>query len=104
MIDRQRKLRLLAGRLRSIGFSPVLLVAVLIGGDTSRLEAAMVASVVPGIASPAPVGTPVTWSAQIEGASPANLWYRFRVREEGGEFRIIRDYSPRDWLIWTSLD
>jgi hypothetical protein len=53
---------------------------------------------------PAPVGTMITWTAQASDAVSGDLWYRFRVREPGGGFRMIRDYGPSDTLDWTSID
>ena len=55
---------------------------------------------------PAPVGTMITWAAQVSDAVSGDLWYRFRVRVpgSGGGFRMIRDYGPSADLDWTSLD
>ena len=53
---------------------------------------------------PAPVGTMITWSAQVLEGSSSNVWFRFRAREAGGQFRVIRDYGPLSALAWTSID
>jgi hypothetical protein len=53
--------------------------------------------------SPAPVGTMITWSAQVPEASPSNLWFRFRAREARGDFRVIRDYGPLNTLALNAL-
>ena len=50
----------------------------------------------------APVGTMVRWTGQVFGGS-GDVWYRFRVRERGGAFRMIRDFGPVGTLDWTSL-
>ncbi|HUI78967.1 MAG TPA: aryl-sulfate sulfotransferase [Bryobacteraceae bacterium] len=50
---------------------------------------------------PARVGTRVTFSGVASGAG-SNLWYRFRVREMGGNYRMIRDYGPSSALEWTA--
>ena len=50
---------------------------------------------------PAPVGAKVTFSGVASGAG-SNLWYRFRVREMGGHYRMIRDWGPSNVLDWTA--
>jgi len=67
-----------------------------------QVQAAMSASLSPSVSSPSPLGTLVTWSAAAPGASPGVLWYRFRSRPQGGDFRIIRDYGPYNTLDWTA--
>ena len=59
-------------------------------------------SVTPSIPSPAPLGTIVTWTAASSGS--ANVWYRFRVRRAGSDYRVIRDYSPANTLDWTASE
>jgi len=56
----------------------------------------------------APLGAPVTFTATAsdlpsgqDHASP-NLWYRFRVRKLGGEYQIVRDYSPVQTFEWAA--
>jgi hypothetical protein len=44
----------------------------------------------------------VTFSAAVTDASSSNLWYRFRVRKQGGAYQIIRDYGPVNALDWTA--
>lgn len=58
----------------------------------------------PSIASPASVGQLVTWNASASGAGPAELWYRFRVRRVGGDFRTVIDYGPNNSFEWTATD
>jgi hypothetical protein len=53
--------------------------------------------------SPQPVGTIVTWTAEATGAE-GEIWYRFRVRQAGGEFWTIRDFGPGAELEWTSFE
>jgi arylsulfate sulfotransferase len=52
----------------------------------------------------APLGTMITWTAQASGADAAGLRYRFRVRDEESDFRMVRDYSPLTSLAWTAAD
>ncbi len=64
----------------------------------------MSVSLTPSIPSPAPVGAIVTWSAAVSQAGSATLWYRFRARPAGGEFRMVRDYGPQNMLDWTASE
>src|ERR1700692_4838837 len=66
--------------------------------------AGMTATLVPSQPSPVPVGTMITWSASVSGASNGTIWYRFRVRELGSSYQIIRDYGPLASLVWTAAD
>ncbi|HEY7574507.1 MAG TPA: aryl-sulfate sulfotransferase, partial [Thermoanaerobaculia bacterium] len=54
--------------------------------------------------SPKPLGTMIRWTATSDAASPAGVWFRFRAREQGGEFRMVRDFSVSNELDWTALD
>jgi hypothetical protein len=54
-------------------------------------------------ASPSPVGTVVTWTAQASSTDP--LWYRFRIREAGqADFRMLRDFGPNPELVWAPVE
>jgi hypothetical protein len=46
----------------------------------------------------------ITWSASVSDASEGTIWYRFRVRELGGNYQLIRDYSPLASLDWTAVN
>jgi arylsulfate sulfotransferase len=85
-------------------FLRTLALAAAVSGVAARLPAQTAPSLVADQPSPAPVGTMITWSAQVPETSPSDLWFRFRAREAGGEFRVIRDYGPLSTLPWTSLD
>ena len=69
---------------------------------SARLPAAIIATLQPSPSGPAPVGTPVRWTASATGGSD-RLWYRFRVREPGAEFHMVRDFGPATTLDWTAL-
>ncbi len=86
------------GRLRRIE-----LLALVVFVVAARLEAAMSVSLAASPPGPAPVGTVISWKAQVDGAG-SDLWYRFRVREPGGSFRMIRDFGPVSTLDWTALE
>ena len=64
----------------------------------------MTVGVSASISSPAPVATPVTFTAVVSGEPTNNNWYRFGVREGNGSYRIIRDYGPISTLTWTASD
>ncbi len=70
------------------------------GAATLPIAAAMSVTFDSSVQSPAPVGTVVTWSASADGANPDNLWYRFRVRGPGLDFRMVRDFGPVAALNW----
>ncbi len=63
---------------------------------------AMTVTLSPSASSPMPVGTMVTFTAAVKDAQSPDLWYRFRVREQGGDYQIIRDYGPVTSLAWTA--
>ena len=65
------------------------------------LAKAISVTVTTSTSPPAPVGTKVTFSGVASGAG-SNLWYRFRVREMGGHYRMIRDWGPSSALDWTA--
>jgi arylsulfate sulfotransferase len=69
-----------------------------------RLTAAngMTVAVSASISSPAPVATPVTFTAIVSGEPTNNNWYRFSVSEDSGPYHIIRDYGPLSTLTWTA--
>jgi len=54
--------------------------------------------------SPQPVGTKVTLVAEASGASAENVRYRFRRRDDGGEFTMVRDFGPTFDFDWTKAD
>ena len=74
--------------------------ACLFAPSASGITAALSSSV----ASPMPLGTPVLFSAASPDAASTNLWYRFRIREQGGDYQIIRDYGPISTLQWTAAN
>jgi len=85
-------------------FLQPLLLALTIGGGAARLEAAIDVSLVATPPGPAPVGTMIAWKAQVMQSGSGAFWYRFRARELGGTFRMIRDYGPTNTLDWTTTD
>jgi arylsulfate sulfotransferase len=87
--------------------STLLRLSILAGGFAALAAAqaeTISVTVTPSAISPMPVGTMVTFSAAVSGANGNNLWYRFRVRRQGREYRIIRDYGPANTLDWTASD
>ena len=69
----------------------------------NALSAAPSLTISTSLPTPAPVGTNVIFTASA--SSPGEkLWYRFRVRDQGGDFRLIRDFGPVPTLEWTAAD
>src|SRR5438552_4178656 len=66
--------------------------------------AAMSAILSPSIPSPAPVGTMIRWNTSVSDAGGGAVWYRFRARQLGSDYQLIRDYGPVAWLDWTAPD
>src|SRR5262245_38538338 len=85
-------------------FLRVLVFSAALGGAAGPLSAATAVFLSADPPGPSAVGTMVAWSARVDEAPSSDLWYRFRVREAGGEFRTIRDYGPLSTLDWTALD
>jgi hypothetical protein len=55
-------------------------------------------------ASRIPLGTSIRFSAlaaQSDGSTPPKLWYRYRVRSLGENYRMIRDFGPNTDLQWA---
>ena len=63
---------------------------------------AMTVTLDPAAPSPLPVGTTIRWNATLEDPPTGTNWYRFRVRQFGGDFQLIRDYGPLASLDWTA--
>jgi arylsulfate sulfotransferase len=75
-------------------------------------SASMSVSLSPSAPSPQPVGTPVTWTVSVTGASPGTLWYRFRTRFAGFKphlpdgafgYRTVVDYGPNSSFTWSTI-
>lgn len=48
-----------------------------------------------------PVGTQIHFTTTITVKDAGAVWYRFRVREPGTQYKVIRDYGPLSALDWT---
>lgn len=88
---------------RSRGRGRAIWLTLVLGLGAGRL-AAMDVTLVAKTPGPVPVGVLVTFKAEVTGPRSGALWYRFRVREAGGDFRTIRDYGPIPSLRWTAVD
>jgi arylsulfate sulfotransferase len=64
------------------------------------------------VSSPAPLGTPVTWTADVSGAEPGTLWYRFRTRYSqvgvrahavNFGYHTVVDYGPNASFTWSTI-
>jgi arylsulfate sulfotransferase len=56
----------------------------------------------PGEAAPQLVGDPIVWTATASdcGATPV---YQFSTAPHGGDFHIVRDFSPSNTFTWTPM-
>ena len=72
-----------------------------LGPVTIHLSASMQAQLSPSLASPQPVGTPITLQASTTGAFGASLSYRFSVAPMGSTLNIVRDYETTNSFQWT---
>jgi arylsulfate sulfotransferase len=85
------------------------------------LSAQLSVSVSPSISSPAPLGTVVTWTANVRNVGSGTLSYRFRSRSvsprfqppagrkpllavKSSEYRTLVDYGPSAELEWSVID
>jgi arylsulfate sulfotransferase len=80
------------------------LALVAIVSTTAPTCAAMSVSLNPSVPSPQPLGTVVTWTASVAGASPGVLWYRFRSHRTDLPFHVVRDFGPVTTLDWTAAN
>ncbi|HLH19783.1 MAG TPA: aryl-sulfate sulfotransferase [Bryobacteraceae bacterium] len=62
--------------------------------------------------SPQPLGTPVTWTADVSGAAPGTLWYRYRATYTGLNLRgrtvtfgynSLVDFGPNQAFTWSTI-
>ncbi len=74
---------------------------ILLAGAGPAQAQSLGVSLTPSVVSPFPLGTIVTWTATAS-LSSGNLWYRFRVRPAGMDFRVVRDFSATRTLDWTA--
>jgi arylsulfate sulfotransferase len=64
----------------------------------------MSVTLAPSTPTSAPVGTVVTWTATVSGASSGTLWYRFRAHAIGQDFQMLKDFGPDTSVDWTAAD
>src|SRR6058998_1893412 len=67
----------------------------------SEVAGAMSVGLRSSIPSPAPLGKIVTWTASVSEPG-GTIWYRFRGRSVGQDFRVIKDFGPDNALDWTA--
>lgn len=51
-----------------------------------------------------PLGTAITWSAEINNSNGGIVWYRYRVTGPDRVQHLIRDFGPDPELSWTSVE
>ncbi len=79
---------------------PALFITIMLSGFAS----AMTLTLTPSLPGPVSVGITVTWTASVADATNGTIWYRFRARQFGQTYQIIRDFSPLPTLDWTITD
>src|SRR5438067_3798066 len=71
------------------------------------LAVACSASAAPGVrlyssvSSPQPVGTSIGLTPRVENVGKGMLVFRYAVSVDGGDFRIIRDFSQQRDFVWS---
>lgn len=55
----------------------------------------------PSVASPAPVGTAITWTATPDDGG---LWYRFSTRGPDAVRSIVKDFGPDSSFVWAPYE
>lgn len=83
--------------------SSVLGSLMLLAAYGAPLQAQMTASLSASVASPALLGTPITWTASVSAAGSDSVVYRFRVFHEGRDFQTLVDFGPKSALTWTTI-
>ncbi len=81
----------------------VLAMSVVAGGAAARAEVSL-SALTPSLASPQPVGTAVTFTAEAAGEAAADLRYRFRARAAGGDWQTVIDYGVSNAFVWMPSD
>ena len=78
----------------------LLVVPAIAGGLAAQMSVSMTSSA----GSTAPLGTPVTWTATVSGASAGTLFYRFQTGPSNGSLRTVVDYGPKTALTWSTIE
>lgn len=86
---------------RPLAGRSLLLALLALAWTAPGLDAQMSVSLDASSESPVPVGTVVTFTANVSDATDGTLWYRFRVRRIDSDFRMLKDYGPDGTLDWT---
>lgn len=86
-------------QVRVYGVAAALLALFLLTATPAR--AAVEVQLSPSPIAPQPVGTTITWTASAADPNPGTLEYQFSVRPPGGDFAVVRDFSPSNSFQWT---
>jgi arylsulfate sulfotransferase len=81
-----------------------ILEVMLLAACVAPCRAAMSVTLSPSPASPAPVGTVITWTPNVFYSQSSNLWLRFRVKAPNGDFQMLRDYGPAATIYWAASE
>ena len=62
---------------------------------------AMTLTVANSVATPAPVGTPITWTATVTHLASGTINYQFSGRRGSDKFRVLQDFQTSNQLVWA---
>ncbi len=88
----------------------ILMLGVALGAPVSAWS--MTVSLTASATSPQPLGTPVTWTANVSGADAGTLWYRYRTSYAGISTRgrtvsfgygAVVDFGPNRSFTWSTI-
>jgi len=81
-------------------------------GAAPAFATVTIQSITPSVASPQPLGTPVTWTVTAVDSDPNNLTFQFSVAAGSNPYTLVRDYnigtlSAGVWtaqpFVWSSI-
>jgi hypothetical protein len=60
-----------------------------------------IVELLPSVASPAPTGTSITWTARVQGGTAGPLQYQFWLYTGATGWRNAQPYGPSETFVWT---
>src|SRR5437763_15969294 len=73
----------------------------LLGVACSASAAPVTVRLYSSVSSPQPVGTSIGLTPRVENVGKGMLVFRYAVSVDGGDFRIIRDFSQQRDFVWS---
>src|SRR3954454_21509104 len=68
--------------------------------SSSATAASMSVRLLSSMPSPQPVGTVIGLMPHVDGAAQGMMVFRYSVREGGGPYHVIRDFSQQRDFVW----